>query len=191
MSPFDVPLFFQGIIWFGGGGEPVVARVTGDGCDLASGAQGEIRSTAEGSRDGDRARCQVRGGELRHAVDQGLAADLIRSSLNVTVPPLGVAPPGDKSLTVAVNVTDWPVTAEVVEAYMPVRAGSALNRASCSRRPTWGRNRACDASLGQRLLRGPTRPQRGDSRNRRNSKRKPSRCQLVRSNENRGLTNNR
>ena len=29
-------------------------------------------------------------------------------SLKVTVPPLGVAPPAVKSLTVAVKVTDWP-----------------------------------------------------------------------------------
>ena len=29
-------------------------------------------------------------------------------SLKVTVPPFGVAPPADKSLTVAVNVTDCP-----------------------------------------------------------------------------------
>ena len=37
-------------------------------------------------------------------------------SLKVTVPPFGVAPPGDRSVTVAVNVTDCPTTAEAVEA---------------------------------------------------------------------------
>ena len=37
-------------------------------------------------------------------------------SLKVTVPAFGVGPPADKSLTVAVNVTDCPRAAEVVEA---------------------------------------------------------------------------
>ena len=40
-------------------------------------------------------------------------------SLKVTVPPFGVAPPGDRSLTVAVNVTDCPRAAEAVEALAP------------------------------------------------------------------------
>ena len=42
-------------------------------------------------------------------------------SLKVTVPPFGVAPPGDRSLTVAVNVTDWPEPLSTVEALSAVR----------------------------------------------------------------------
>ena len=48
-------------------------------------------------------------------------------SLKVTVPPLGVAPPADRSLTVAVNVTDCPVTADAVEAVSAVRVGRAVD----------------------------------------------------------------
>ena len=48
-------------------------------------------------------------------------------SLKVTVPPVGVAPPADRSLTVAVNVTGWPVTADPVEAVSAVRVGRALD----------------------------------------------------------------
>ena len=48
-------------------------------------------------------------------------------SLKVTVPPFGVAPPADKSLTVAVNVTDCPRAAEAVEAISAVRVGRALD----------------------------------------------------------------
>ena len=47
-------------------------------------------------------------------------------SLKVTVPPLGVAPPAVKSLTVAVKVTDWPWPAAAVEAISAVRVGRAL-----------------------------------------------------------------
>ena len=54
-----------------------------------------------------RARRQARGRKCRHAAHQRLA---VRSapfwSVKVTVPPVGVAPPADRSLTVAVNVTD-------------------------------------------------------------------------------------
>ena len=39
-------------------------------------------------------------------------------SLKVAVPPLGVASPGDRSLTEAVNV-DWPAVAETVERSAP------------------------------------------------------------------------
>ena len=48
-------------------------------------------------------------------------------SLKVTVPPFGVAPPGDRSLTLAVNVTDCPRAAEVVEAVSAVRVGRGLD----------------------------------------------------------------
>ncbi len=68
-------------------------------------------------------------------------------SLKVTVPPFGVAPPVDRSLTVATNVTDWPRAAEAVEETSAVTVGRALNRARCSRRPTWGRNCEGDRSL--------------------------------------------
>ena len=78
-------------------------------------------------------------------------------SLKVTVPPFGVAPPADRSLTVAVNVTDCPATAEAVEAISAVRVGRALNRARCSRRPTWGRNRTRDGSRSGRRVRRPRR----------------------------------
>ena len=44
-------------------------------------------------------------------------------SLNVTVPPFGVAPPGNRSLTVAVNVTDWPMAAERSMPSSAVRVG--------------------------------------------------------------------
>jgi hypothetical protein len=76
-------------------------------------------------------------------------------SLKVTVPAFGVAP--DKSLTVAVNVTDCPSNAEAVEALSAVRVGRALNRARCSRRPTWGRNRTRNGSLSGRRVRRPRR----------------------------------
>ena len=68
-------------------------------------------------------------------------------SLKVTVPPLGVAPPAVKSLTVAVKVTDWPGPAAAVEAISAVSVGSALDRVRCSRKPTRGRNpaRGCDS----------------------------------------------
>ena len=52
-------------------------------------------------------------------------------SLKVTVPPFGVAPPAVKSLTVAVNVTDWPCPAAAVEAISAVAviaAGVTVSR---------------------------------------------------------------
>src|SRR5208282_882083 len=69
-----------GIVQLGGGGGSLVARVTGcavagGGHDRARDARGEVRGAAVGGRDGVRARRQARGRELRHAVDQRLAAD--------------------------------------------------------------------------------------------------------------------
>ncbi len=75
-------------------------------------------------------------------------------SLKVTVPPLGVAPPADKSLTVAVNVIDCPVTAEAVSA---VRVGRALNTTRCSRRPTWGWSLTRARCFSGRRVRRPRR----------------------------------
>ena len=46
-------------------------------------------------------------------------------SLKVTVPPVGVGPPGDRSLTVAVKSG----SPESAEAEIAVRVGSALSRA--------------------------------------------------------------
>ena len=53
-------------------------------------------------------------------------------SLKVTVPPLGVAPPADKSLTVAMKVTDWPWPATAVEA-MSARRGGRLDVTVCDK----------------------------------------------------------
>ena len=53
-------------------------------------------------------------------------------SLKVTIPPVGVAPPAVRSLTVAVKVG----SPELAEAVIAVRVGRALNKARCSRRPT-------------------------------------------------------
>ena len=78
-------------------------------------------------------------------------------SLKVTVPPVGVAPPADRSLTVAVNVTDCPETAETVEALSAVIVGRALSRARCSRRPTWGRNPMRHEGVSGRRIRRPRR----------------------------------
>ena len=61
-------------------------------------------------------------------------------SPKVSVPPVGVAPPGGKSLTVAVRVIGCPGSAEAAEAHSAVRVGWALNRTRCSRRPTCGWN---------------------------------------------------
>ena len=47
--------------------------------------------------------------------------------LKVTVPPFGTSPPGDRSPTVAVKVTDWPTAAEAVEARSAVEVGRAID----------------------------------------------------------------
>src|SRR5260370_33083963 len=60
--------------------------------------------------------------------------------------PMTIPARASMAVTVAVNVTDCPSAAEAVEALSAVRVGRALNRARCSRRPTWGRNRTRDGS---------------------------------------------
>jgi hypothetical protein len=75
-------------------------------------------------------------------------------SRKVTVPPSGVAPPGDRSETVAVKVIDVPEDAVAINA---VRVGRVLNRARCSRAPTCGRHAARARGLPDREARGTRR----------------------------------
>ena len=77
-------------------------------------------------------------------LDSGSLASAPFWSLKVTVPPLGVAPPAVKSLTVAVKVTAWPWPAAAVEATSAVSVGRELKRVRCSRKPTWGLSRVRD-----------------------------------------------
>ena len=73
-------------------------------------------------------------------------------SLKVTVPPVGVAPPAVKSLTVAVKVG----SPEIAEAMIAVRVGRALNRRAVrGRRPGAGNRREIGA---RRPSRSPAAP---------------------------------
>ena len=76
-------------------------------------------------------------------------------SLKVTVPPLGVAPPAVKSLTVAVKVTDWPWPAAAVEAISAVAVGAGVatvNVATPRGGEVEGHRRGRDPAAGHREL---------------------------------------
>ena len=130
-----------GTIQLGGGRRAVVARVTGcaiadRGHDRARGARGEVGGAAVEAETVIVPAARLEVVNVATPLTSVSLSSVPLWSLNVTVPPFGVAPPADKSLTVAVNVTDCPGSADAVEAISAVSVGKALNRARWSKRPS-------------------------------------------------------